>query len=268
MSGLQALLNDGRLADAIAAATDAVRRAPADAAARSNLAELLCLAGAFERAEAQMAVLAQQTVDRPIAIARTRHLIRAALARDAWFNDAAVPQLVAEPGNLQQAALRLAVASKAGDAAEVARLLAAAEETRPHPTGQVNGAAFDDLRDVDDRCAWFLDVLTHDGNYLWVDLATVESLEFSPLARPIDLLWREARMTLRDGRAADVVIPAQYPAPPEALAAMGDGHRLAQRTDWRDGVGGAVLGLGQRLWLFGDEAIPVLELRDIRFDAS
>ena len=267
-SGLAALLENGRLTDAMQAATERVRTAPSDSAARANLAELLCLAGALERAEAQMAVLAQQTIDRPIAIARMRHLIRAAIAREAWFNDAAVPQLVAEPGPAQQAALRLAIAMQAGDAAEIASLLEAAEAARARPSGTADGVPFDDLRDADDRCAWFLDVLTQDGNYLWVDLGAVESLEFSPVARPIDLLWRDVRMTLRDGRAADVVVPAQYVVSRDGAAAVEEDHRLSRRTDWRDGPGGAVLGLGQRLWLVGDDAKPLLELSEVRFDPT
>ena len=99
------LLIEGKLADALLETTARLRSSPNDTDARANLAELLCLAGDFERAETQLAILAQQTVDRPVAIARMRHLVRAALARAAWFIDGAVPTLVAEPGTAQQAAL-------------------------------------------------------------------------------------------------------------------------------------------------------------------
>ncbi len=266
MTEVAALLQEGRLADAVAATTTRVRSTPTDTAARTTMAELLCLAGAFDRAEAQLAILAQQTVDRPVAIARTRHLIRAALAREAWFNEAAVPTLVADPGPAQQTALRLEVAMRDGDDAAVAQWLEAAEAARPHVAGSADGVAFDDLRDADDRCAWFLDVLTQDGNYLWVDLATVDSLEFAAVTRPIDLLWRETRITLRDGRAADVVVPAQYVAP--AGASVTEEHRLARRTDWQDGPGGTMLGIGPRMMLLGEDAKPILDIREIRFDAA
>ena len=265
MTSATALLQEGRLAEAVAETTARLRSAPDDRVARTTMAELLCLAGAFDRAEAQLTILAQQTVDRPVAIARTRHLIRAALAREAWFNEAAVPTLVAEPGPAQQAALRLAVAMRAGDDAAIAHWLELAEASRPHMRGSADGVAFDDFRDGDDRCAWFLDILTQDGNYLWVDLTTVERLEFSAVSRPIDLLWREVRMTLRDGRAADVAIPAQYVAP--AGASVTEEHRLARRTDWQDGPGGTVLGIGQRLMVLGEDATPILDINEIRFDA-
>jgi type VI secretion system protein ImpE len=261
-SQLTALLADGRLSDAIEAATGRVRTAPADHAARTTLAELLCLNGAFDRAEAQLAIVSQQSVDRPVAIARLRHLIRAAIAREAWFNDAAAPALISAPTPLQRVAIDLALAQRAGDATEAASLLAKAEELRPVIAGTADGEAFDDWRDVDDRSAWFLEVLTHDGGYLWVDPATVAALHFSPAVRPIDLLWREARMSLHDGREAEIVIPAQY-----VSAAANDAQRLAQVTEWTDLPGDAAAGMGQRLWLLGDDARGVLEIGEISFTA-
>ncbi len=170
---VRSLLDDGHLAQAIDRLSAQLRNAPADHAARSALAELLCLSGAFERAEAQLAVLAQQTIDRPVAIARMRHLIRAALAREAWFNDAAVPALLQEPTALQRLAVALAIALREGAADEAAALLAELEARRPRPAGVADGVAFDDWRDGDDRSAWFFEVMTQDGGYLWVDLDSV-----------------------------------------------------------------------------------------------
>ncbi len=259
---MRALLDEGRLDDAVAALGARVRSRPADHAARTSLAELLCLSGAFERAEAQLAIVAQQTVDRPVAIARLRHLIRAATAREAWFADGAVPALIGEPTPLQRTAIELAVAMRAGDGARIAALLEQAEDARPRLSGSMDGEAFDDWRDADDRSAWFFEILTNDGGYLWVDPASIAGLRFSPAARPIDLLWRETRMSLRDGRVADIVVPAQYAFLPDTSQA----HRLGRETGWQE-VHGASVGLGQRLWLLGEEARGVLELTEVHFDA-
>ena len=181
-AAIRAALAEGRLGDATAQLLARVRANPTDAAARSTLAELLCLAGAFDRAEAQLAVVAQQTVDRPVALARMRHLIRAAVAREAWFEAAAVPALLAEPSAAERAALALALALRAGDGPATAAALEAAENARPHLAGTMDGTPFDDIRDVDDRCAWFWEILTHDGHYMWTDLAKVEAVAFSAAA--------------------------------------------------------------------------------------
>ncbi len=258
---IRTLLDDGHLAQAIDRLSAQLRSAPADHAARSRLAELLCLSGAFERAEAQLAVLAQQTVDRPVAIARMRHLIRAALAREAWFNDAAVPALLQEPTALQRLAVALAIALREGAADEAAALLAELEARRPKLAGVADGVAFDDWRDADDRSAWFFEVMTQDGGYVWVDLDSVASLRFTPPARPIDLLWRAARLSFHDGRVADIAVPAQYVHPAAEPA-----HRLAQRTDWQSAAGGAVIGTGQRVVLIGEEACGLLDLTDVTFN--
>ncbi len=266
---LSDLLAGGRLGDAVAQATARVRSAPSDHAARTLLAELLCLQGEFDRAESQLAVVAQQTVDRPVAIARLRHLIRAAVAREAWFAEGAVPSLAEAPTPLQRLAIELAVATREGDASRAAALLEQAETARPKIAGVADGVAFDDWRDADDRCAWFLDILTQDGGYMWIDPATVAGLRFTPATRPVDLLWREARMALRDGRVAEIVVPAQYPGLGAAAAGGAeDVHRLAQQTDWRDLPGGAAAGIGQRLWLMGDEGRGLLDLAEVTFTAS
>ena len=266
---LSDLLAGGRLADAVAQASARVRTAPSDHAARTLLAELLCLQGEFDRAEAQLAVVAQQTVDRPVAIARLRHLIRAAVAREAWFAEGAVPSLAEAPTPLQRIAIELAVATREGDAGRAAALLEQAEAARPKVSGVADGVAFDDWRDACDRCAWFLDILTQDGGYIWIDPATVAGLRFTPAARPVDLLWREARMALRDGRVAEIVVPAQYPrlGAAGATAGAGDVHRLAQQTDWCDLPGGASAGIGQRLWLMGEEGRSLLDLAEVTFAA-
>ena len=261
VSAVSALLEEGRLDDALTTLGARLRTHPADHAARTLFAELLCLSGAFDRAEAQLATVAQQTVDRPVAIARLRHLIRAATAREAWFADGAVPALMGEPTPLQRLAIELSLAMRAGDASRTQTLLEQAEGARPHLSGAADGTEFDDWRDADDRSAWFFEILTNDGGYLWVDPASIAGLRFSPAARPIDLLWRETRMSLHDGRVADVVVPAQYAATPHTTPA----HRLGRETGWQDAAGGASLGLGQRLWLLGDDARGVLDVTEIHF---
>ncbi len=254
-------LSDGRLTDAIASVTARLRTAAVDKESRLLLSELLCLAGAFDRAEAQLAILAQQDAERPIRIARLRHLVRAAIARTAWYEQGAVPALLSDPTQVQRAALALGLAMREGDVARIEASLAGAEATRPNLAGIADGVPFDELRDVDDRSAWFLEVFTEDGGYLWIDWSRVAGLQFAGAPkRPIDLLWRDARMTLHDGTVADIVVPAQY-----ASEASTDQERLARRTEWQDGPGGAVTGRGQRVWLVGDEARDILSLRTVTF---
>ena len=235
----------------------AVRAKPTDSAARLALAEALVLAGQFDRAENQLATLSRTDATAPNRIARLRHLLRAEVARHAWYEQAAAPSLVADPAPAQQAALAIAVALREGK--DAGALAAAAEEARAPLPGTLDGAPFDALRDLDDLCACYLEVLTADGGYLWVDWPAVASLSFVPPSRPIDLLWREARLTLRDGRAADVVVPGQYVSPEPD-----DAQRRAETTDWRTEAG-LVRGAGQRSFLVGEEDRGILSMGELRF---
>ena len=243
-----------------------VRAAPSDLPARLALAEALILAGEFDRAEGQLLTLSKLDATAPVRIARLRHLLRAEAARHAWYMDGAAPSLVAAPAAAQQAALAVMVALRAAGAAAGAAagnagaLAAAAEEARAPLPGRLDGTAFDDFRDLDDLCANYLEVLTADGGYLWVDWANVSGLRFVPPARPLDLLWREARLVLRDGRAADVVVPAIYVAPGSTGA-----QRMGRSTEWRD-EGGLVRGAGQRCFLVGDDDRGILSMTELHFD--
>lgn len=258
-----AALSAGRLEEAIALVTATLRAAPADPEARLLLAELLCLSGAFERADKQLSVLAEQDDRRPVRIALLRHLVRAATAREAWYVQGAVPALLDQPTAMQRAALELAVAMRVGEAGQIAAALSHAEAIRPALSGTADGAPFDGLREADDRSAWFLEVFSQDGGYLWVDWSRVAALSFAgPPSRPVDLLWREARMVLHDGTEADIVVPAQY-----VSADATEAQRLARITDWDEGAGGVVTGRGQRVWLVGDEARDLLSLGRLVFAA-
>ncbi len=263
-SAIDAALADERLDEAIALVTARLRASPADPDARLLLAELLCLAGEFERADKQLTILAEQDDARPVRIASLRHLLRAATARDAWYLQGAVPALLAAPTPLQRAAMALSVAMRDGGPDAIAAALAEAEALRPVLNGEADGAAFSGLREADDRSAWFLDVFSQDGGYLWVEWSRVATLRFAgPPRRPIDLLWREARLVLHDGTEADIVVPAQYVAA-DATAAQ----RLARATDWEEGPGGVVSGRGQRVWLVGDEPRDLLSLGQLVFAAA
>ena len=46
---------------------------------------------------------------------------------------------------------------------------------------------------------------------------------------------------------------------------MTEAHRLGQVTDWHEQPGGAAAGVGQRLWLLGEDARGLLELGEITF---
>ncbi|MDQ2695773.1 MAG: tetratricopeptide repeat protein [Pseudomonadota bacterium] len=249
----------GRLADAIGLLSRELRTQPTDLGRRYFLAELLCFAGDWERADRQLAALVRQDPATLPGVALFRQLLRAETARQQFFAGSGLPQFRSAPAELLQCYLRAAVLLREGREAEAGVLLAGAEAQRPHPGGTCDGRPCDDLRDLDDLTAAVFEVLTAGGGYYWIAMAEVAAVDFQPPREARSLLWRQAQITFRDAaEPGNVYLPALYPL----TAGADEAARLGRRTDWRGAA--VVRGVGQRLYLAGEEPVPILEIRQLR----
>ncbi|PPQ33366.1 type VI secretion system accessory protein TagJ [Rhodopila globiformis] len=257
------LLRQGRLADAIGAAQATVRKAPTNLDARVLLAELLLAAGNLERADVLMDAAAAVDATASLVAAEFRQLIRAETARRQLFQDGRLPEFLSGPTPAQRLQLAAIVAMQAGDGTEAARQSDLAEATRPRVPGYAGDATFDDFRDADDLLAGSLEVLTTTGKYFWIPTERVTSAVFHPPARLRDLIWRRVSMAVAEGPEGDVYMPVIYPV----ADAVSDLQRLGRETDWREMPGGLVRGVGQKLFLAGEDGIDAMALTALRFGA-
>jgi type VI secretion system protein ImpE len=259
------LFRAGHLKDAVAQANVAVRKAPSDLAARVLLAELLLFQGNLDRADLILDAAADLTPDAALVIAEFRQLLRGEQARRQLSRDGRVPELLSDATPSITATLAACVALRAGDPAEAATNLLAAEAERPRVPGQLeDGTAFDDLRDADDMCAGIFEVLTTTGKYYWIPTERIESVQFHPPVRPRDLFWRRATMSVRGGPDGDVYVPAIYAEPPADASEL---LLLGRETDWRE-TDGVTRGVGQRMFLIGDDAMGIMELTSLSLGAD
>jgi type VI secretion system protein ImpE len=259
-----ALFRAGRLDDAVTAANAVVRKAPTDPAARMLLAELLLFQGNLERADTLMDALTTMEPGLALQGAAFRQLVRAEQARRQVWTEGRLPEFLGEPSLHLKRMLAALVQLRSGDAAGAVRALAEAEEARPPAAGREGAVPFTDFRDADDLCAGFFEVLTTTGKCFWVPTERVEEVQFHAPERPRDLFWRRATMSVRDGPDGEVYIPAIYVAD---AAAQPDPIRLGRATDWVGGEGAPMRGLGQRVFLVGDEGRSVMELTTLAFGA-
>jgi type VI secretion system protein ImpE len=257
------LLRAGKLADAVAAAQAVVRKAPTDLNARVMLAELLVFSGNLERADVLLDAASTIDPSASLVVAEFRQLIRADMARRQLFRDGRVPEFLSDPTETQRMQLAALVALRAGDMAEATRQAEAAENTRPRTPGHHNDVAFDDLRDIDDLLAGSVEVLTSTGKYFWIPTERIVSMEFHPPKRSRDLIWRRASMSVSEGPDGDVYIPAIYAGDDQTTEIQ----RLGRETDWQQAEGGPVRGVGQRVFLVGDDDVAIMELGNLRFGA-
>jgi type VI secretion system protein ImpE len=258
------LLRAGKLDAAVAAGQAALRKAPTDLNARVLLGELLAFTGNLERADVVLDAASAIDPTTAVVVAEFRQLIRADMARRQLFRDGRVPEFLADPTEAQRLQLAALVALRAGDLAEAARQAEAAEAVRPRAPGQHGVDSFDDIRDADDLVAGSFEVLTTTGKYFWIPVERVQTLEFRAPRRPRDLLWRRASMSVANGPDGEVYIPAVYIAD----GAMTDALRLGRETDWRQADGGPVRGVGQRLFVMGEDAVAMMDLGSLRFPGS
>jgi type VI secretion system protein ImpE len=258
------LFHAGKLREAIAAVVEEVRQRPTDASRRLLLAELICFTGDLERADKHLDAVGHQDPEALPWIQVFRHLIRAEEARQQHFAEGRLPEFLAPPEEVERLLLEGSIRLREGSITEAAEIFAQAEAARPRVSGSLDEQPFDDIRDLDDRTASILEVLTSSGHYYWVPLARVESIEFVSPERPRDLLWRQARLIVRGGPDGEVYIPALYAG---SASRDDDAIRLGRLTDWEGGDNQQpARGLGQRIFLVGDDAIPILELGSLTFD--
>ncbi|WP_076070862.1 type VI secretion system accessory protein TagJ [Sphingomonas montana] len=247
LSPAATLIREGRLGDARDALLARVKAAPADPRARLDLAELLIVLGDYERADNHADVAS--TLDPSIALptALTRQLIRAATWRRETFEQRRAPDLVTEPD--------------AATTAAVARLAGVAPDTAdpPEVPFTLDGRPIADLRDLDDRTATVLEVLTSTGNYVWVPFTAIVSLKIARPERLRDVVWRQAELDVRGGPNGVVYLPAIYHA---SAAEQSDDHRLGRATDWIED-GDTARGLGLRTFLAGEDALALDEIAEL-----
>lgn len=258
-----ALFRAGKLDDAVAAAQAALRKTPTDLNARVLLGELLAFSGNLERADVVLDAASAIDPSTALVVAEFRQLIRADMARRQLFRDGRVPEFLSDPTETQRLQLAALVALRAADMAEAAKQAEAAEAVRPRTAGKHGDTAFDDWRDADDLLAGSFEVLTTTGKYFWIPTERVLTLEFHAPKRPRDLLWRRASMSVDQGPDGDVYLPVVY-ATDET---MSDPLRLGRETDWRESDTGPVRGVGQRMFMIGEDAMGIMDLGNIKFGA-
>ena len=196
-------------------------------------------------------------------VAEFRQLIRADMARRQLFRDGTGAGVPGRPDRDAAAATRRAGGAarrRSGGGREAGRRGRGGAPA--HAPGTHGDVAFDDLRDADDLLAGSFEVLTTTGKYFWIPTERVQTLEFHAPKRPRDLLWRRASMSVGSGAgwrglsAGDLRRRRDHDRSASGSAARPTGAKLDD---------GPVRGIGQRLFMVGEEALGIMDLGNIRF---
>ncbi|MCB8876981.1 type VI secretion system accessory protein TagJ [Acidisoma silvae] len=262
VSPIVSLFRAGHLQAAIDAASAATHEAPADTGRQLLLAELLLFAQAFEQADATLAAMESLDISLAPGIAPFRQLLRAETSRQQTWREARLPEFLGDPTASLHLSFKALVTSLSDDTLAAAGIAREAEAARPAVPGRHGDIPFADIRDTDDICAGFLEVLTVTGRYFWLPFERIEEAVFYKAERLRDLFWQRCSISIANGPEGDVYVPALYMPP--AADQHSDGLLSAGRkTDW---VGhDLVRGQGQRVLLIGDEGVALQDLGTLIF---
>lgn len=250
MDAIGQKLSAGQLQEAITEAQDTLRSKPAAADVRAMLIELLCLDGQLERADEMLMSLARYQPDWLAGAANLRQLMRAEHARKALAEGQLADDVVATSGPALEALISVQAGLAAGDPAAAGEAAAALEQARTPARFRV-GDVEGELRDCDDSLNGFFEGLGADGHYYLWAWDTILTVDFHPVASPVESIWRRADVELVDGRRGEVFVPLTYGR------SVTDAQKLGRETDWLTHSDSLVTGLGLKLFLVGDEAVTL-----------
>jgi type VI secretion system protein ImpE len=231
------LFRAGKLSESIRAIGEEIRQNPLDAKRRTFLFELLCFAGEWERGEKQLDALAQGGANAELGVLLYRSALHAERERQQFFKTKAY----------------LDSSAPAADAEEGAET-PAVEKTDSLSGGILNGKPFQEVFVA--------------GRYLWVPFEHIVSVQLQPPKRLRDLLWAPA--LIRNGSnfkgrdLGEVLIPVLSPF---TFTHEDDAVRLGHATVWQESEA-IEIPFGQKMLLVDGEEVPLLELRDLQFNAS
>jgi type VI secretion system protein ImpE len=248
----------GRLEEARNQLSERLRNAPGDTEARMFLFQLLCVEGAWDKANSHVQSLARLRSEAQMLAVAHGHLMGGEARRAAAMAGEERASLLVRAATWADGFVD-ALGAVGPDAA---LLRHHALEASPDTPGEVDGHRFDYLFDADSRFGPMFEAVVA-GRWGLIPFAAVAEITSEGPVDLRDLVWLPAEIRLRDGAGIAALLPVRYPG----TEAQGDGAlRLARRTEWRE-ADDSVHGLGQHLWTTSDGTdIGILGFRRIRFD--
>jgi type VI secretion system protein ImpE len=254
MDALQ-LIAEGKLAAALAALQDQVRKDASNPKHRIFLFQLLCVLGQWNRALTQLNVAGELDAATLPMVQTYREAIQCEALRGEIFAGNRAPLIFGEP----QSWLVLMLEAIRMDGAKAAETRAQALELAPASSGSINGERFEWIADADQRMGPVIEAIVN-GRYFWIAVERISRIE---LDAPVDLrdaVWTPANFTWANGASTVGLIPTRYSG---TVAAGDEALLLSRRTEWTE----AGDGLGQRMFATDAGDYALMDVRTIEFDA-
>lgn len=268
------LIKAGKLQESRVRLAALVRDDPQNHSLRNAYFEALCFQGDFERARKQLEALAALGTSRNPAMQEHRsqaltdlyhNAMTAESARTQFFTEGRVPSMLRNPPENVRKRLQAAMEIRSGDLEAATHCVRQAEALESPLSARMKGVQWSGFRDSDDLLGPVLEFHASSGDYFWIELELVQSIHPGPVRFWLHTLWRPATILTASSGPLNGLIPALYFG---SVSSASEAIQLGRTTEWTGDADTIQRGLGQRLFLSGEEFLPVLELETVEFGAS
>jgi type VI secretion system protein ImpE len=264
LASAEQLLRDGDPAEALKLLQEQVKGKPADPKLRIFLFQLLSVLGQWERALNQLNVAA--TLDpEALAMAQTyREAVRCELLRSQVFEGKKSPMVFGQPDQWLALLIEALLQEGEGRGAQGSELRARAFDEAQASSGTLDGQPFQWIADADSRMGPVLEAIVN-GRYYWVPFARLTRMNVEAPSDLRDIVWMPAHFEFDNGGESVALIPTRYPG---SEVSTDGAILLARKTEWSEPREGVYHGLGQRLFATDTGEVPLMDVREIIFNAS
>jgi type VI secretion system protein ImpE len=258
-------LHDKTLEQAVSQLEQEIKKQPAAVEKRFFLFQLMVVLGQWERALQQL----QTGVKLDKTLAATAHvygdLVRTEVTRAKVFAGEILPRFLQEPPTWSAGVVHALALHSQGRIEDADQARSEAFDQVPDYSGTISTKetqhSFAWLSDADSRLGPILEVILN-GQYMWLTMNQIKSIEIAPPHDLRDLVWTIAEITLKDGDVISAFIPTRYPNSESA----DDSAKLARTTTWQEIGATATIGLGQRMWMTDTADFALFDSRKIVFN--
>lgn len=256
------LIRAGKLSDARTQLIEEVKSSPANAGKRTLLFQIHSLLGEWDKAERHLDVLAAQDASRETGVQVYKNLVQAERRRLEVFRDGRLPSFVPETPHYFEMYKLACEKLRDGDIDEAVKLFDSVNEQIPVLSGSIDGKDFTGFSDTDIFLLFFLEAIAHE-QYLWIPFEAIREISITPPKTLFDLIWIPARITTWSGLALNCQLPVIYA---ESFLHQDDRIKLGRMTEWSPIGGPFSKGMGQHVYMVGDDEISILDIREITFN--
>ncbi|MGV8836954.1 type VI secretion system accessory protein TagJ [Cellvibrio sp.] len=236
-----------------------IRANPAKVEHRIHLAQLLMVAGQWERCLQQLQTTAQLD-PKSTAMAQTyRALIQAEICREQTFNGQRDPLSLGETENWQDLLAEALIARANNQVALAEKFQQQAFDEAPCSTFSINGVQANWIADSDSRLGPICEVFMN-GSYYWLPFTQIKQLTLEPPKDLRDLVWTPAKITLVDFSQHFGFLPSRYVF---SYQAGNDQLALATLTEWAPLSEQSWAGMGQKMLVTDSTEYSLLSIHSL-----